>query len=209
MVFSLTQLSKQSGQSHFNVAFFFPSFQDDSRLCSVEALKEYEARISQFPTNKAENRLFCYFIGKHKPVCSSRIARWIKTCLQEAGIDVTILQAHSTQAAKAALSGLTVEEIMSAVDWSSKGTFIINLLIQQHLVQQFWQPMNGLQNRMLIWRPSLPKYNFRMAQVMQWPPAICNYMRKVKSKYQHVPPIYSCIPFALTGFYIRTCDICC
>ena len=28
--------------------------------------------------------------------------------------------------------------------------------------------------------------NFRMAQVMQWPPAIRNYMRKVRLKYQHV-----------------------
>ena len=43
-----------------------------------------------------------------------------------------------------------------------------------------------------------------MAQVMQWPPAIRNYMRKVRSKYQHVPPLFiSCIPFALTGFYIH------
>ena len=25
-----------------------------------------------------------------------------------------------------------------------------------------------------------------MAQVMQWPPAIRNYMRKVRLKYQHV-----------------------
>ena len=29
-------------------------------------------------------------------------------------------------------------------------------------------------------------FNFRMAQVMQWPPAIRNYMRKVRLKYQHV-----------------------
>ena len=97
-----------------------------SRLCPVEALKEYEARTSQFRTDKADNCLFCSFIGKHKPVCSSTIARWIKTYLQEAGIDVTIFQAHSTRAAsstKAALSGLTVEEIISAADWSSKGTF--------------------------------------------------------------------------------------
>ena len=142
-------------------------------------------------------------------MCSSTIARWIKTCLQEAGIDVTIFQAHSTWAAsstKAALSGLTVEEIMSAADWSSKGTFQKFYYKPSHsaaliLVQQFWRPMNRLQNHMLIWRPSLPKYNFRMAQVMQWPPAIRNYMRKVRSKYQHVPPIYFLyFPFALIGF---------
>ena len=50
-----------------------------------------------------------------------------------------------------------------------------------------WQPV--LQSHMLIWKPSLPKYNFQMAQVMQWPPAIRNYMRKVRLKYQHVRPI--------------------
>ena len=53
VAFNPTQLSKQSRPSHFNVAFFFPSFQDDSRLCPVEALKEYEARTSQFRTDKA------------------------------------------------------------------------------------------------------------------------------------------------------------
>ena len=62
VVFNPTQLSKQSRPSRFNVAFF-PSFQDDSRLCPVEALKEYEARTSQFRTDKADNRLFQSFIG--------------------------------------------------------------------------------------------------------------------------------------------------
>ena len=55
VVFNPTQLSKQSWPSHFNVAFFLPSFQDDSRLCPVEALKEHEARTSQFRTDKADN----------------------------------------------------------------------------------------------------------------------------------------------------------
>ena len=35
--------------------------------------------------------------------------------------------------------------------------------------------MGMLQNHMLIRRPSILKYNFRIAQVMQWPPAIRNY----------------------------------
>ena len=36
-------------------------------------------------------------------------------------------------------------------------------------------------------------YNFRMAQVMQWPPAIRNYMRKVRLKYQHVNAAVKCM----------------
>ena len=85
----------------------------------------------------------------------------VKKYLQKAGIDVTVFQAHSAQAAssiKAALSGVTVEEILSTADWSSKGTI-------QKLVAD-----EQASNHMLIWRPSLPKYNFQIVQVMQWPP---------------------------------------
>ena len=57
---------------------------------------------------------------------------------------------------------------------------------------------------MLIWKPSLPKYNFRMAQVMQWPPAIHNYTRMARLKYQHVPPSlpirFSCIQYIVFIF---------
>ena len=33
----------------------------------------------------------------------------------------------------------------------------------------------------LIWRPSLLKYNYRMAQPTEWVPAILDYMKKVRS----------------------------
>lgn len=41
--------------------------------------------------------------------------------------------------------------------------------------------------RMLIWKPSLSKYIFLKAQVVQWPSVIM-YIRKVWLKYQHVCP---------------------
>ena len=40
--------------------------------------------------------------------------------------------------------------------------------------------------------------NFQTAQVMQWPPAICNYMRKVRLKYQHVIAIFQLTDSSLT-----------
>ena len=58
------------------------------------------------------NRLFRSFIGKHGPVTSSTIARWMKSCLQKAGVDAFKFKAHSTRTAaatKVAMSGLTVE----------------------------------------------------------------------------------------------------
>ena len=108
------------------LVFFFPSFEEDKRLCPVETLKVYEQRTALFRDSSGENRVFRSFIGKHGPVTSSTIARWLKTCLQKAGIDTTKFKAHSTRAAaatKAAMSGLTMDEIMKAADWSSKGVF--------------------------------------------------------------------------------------
>jgi len=85
-----------------------------------------------------ENRLFRSFIGKHGPVTSSTIARWIKTCMQKAGVDTTKFKAHSTRAAattKAAMSGLTLDEIMKAADWSSEGVFQKFYYRPQHSVK--------------------------------------------------------------------------
>ena len=92
----------------------------------MEALKAYEAKTKDFHKDTNDSCLFRSFIGEHKPVCSSTTARWLKSCLQKAGVDTSVFQSHSTRAAsatKAALSGLTVEEIMAAADWLSAGTF--------------------------------------------------------------------------------------
>ena len=73
-------------------------------------------------------RLPCFlsWIGKHLPVSSSSIARWLKTCLSESGIDTSIFKAHSVRSAsssKAAASGITTADILQAADWSSESTF--------------------------------------------------------------------------------------
>ena len=57
---------------------------------------------------------------------SSTITTWIKTCLQEAGIDTGVFKAHSVQDAassKAAWSGVTISDILRAADWSSETSF--------------------------------------------------------------------------------------
>ena len=44
-----------------------------------------------------------------------------------------------------------------------------------------------------------------MAQVMQWPPAIRNYMRKVRSKYQHVIGYFSNTDSKILKYKYMTC----
>lgn len=127
VVFKPTHLSKQSRPAHHSVEFFFPKFKDDDRLCPVETLKAYEQRTERFRKEGMDKtRVFLSFIGKHNPVSSSTIARWLKSCLQKAGVDTTIFKAHSTRAAsvtRAAMAGVTVEDILQAADWSGRGVF--------------------------------------------------------------------------------------
>ena len=157
-------------------------------------LREYENRMASFRSGSGFSRLFLSLVGKHNPVTSSTIARWLKTCLKNAGIVTAIFQAHSVRgasASKAALSGVTVADIFTTADWSSEGTFqwfIIDLKPIPALgLGELFCHRTKLQTNMLILRPSLPKCNTRMAQGMQWPHVIRNYMRKVKLRYQHVP----------------------
>ena len=94
----------------------------------MKTLREYEQRTEKFRKSQvaANNRLFLFLVGKHSPVCSSTIARWLKSCLHQAGVDTSIFKAHSTRAAsstKAAMTGMTVEEVVQAADWSGKGVF--------------------------------------------------------------------------------------
>ena len=57
---------------------------------------------------------------------ASSIARWLKTCSSETGIDTSIFKVHSVRSfssSKAAASGITTADILQAADWSSESTF--------------------------------------------------------------------------------------
>jgi len=51
-------------------------------ICPVTTLQAYEARTKEFRANN-KYLLFLSWIGKHDPVSSSTIARWLETCLTE------------------------------------------------------------------------------------------------------------------------------
>ena len=47
----------------------------------------------------SRSRLFLSWIGQHTPVPSSTIARWLKSLMVEAGIDILIFKEHSVRGA--------------------------------------------------------------------------------------------------------------
>ena len=54
---------------------------------------------------------------------SPTIARWLKIVIEAAGIDTSILKAHSVSTSTAATQGVTTEDILSAADWSTESSF--------------------------------------------------------------------------------------
>ena len=128
VIFKPLHLSKQSSFTS-NGGFLFPQFTQDPGLCPVQAPKAYESRTAAFRNldeNTTQSKLFLSWIGKHAPVTSSTIVRWLRTCLLEAGIDTSMFKAHSVRGAScstAVWSGVTIGDILKAADWSSEGTF--------------------------------------------------------------------------------------
>ncbi len=66
------------------------------------------------------------FIKPHRAVTSRSIARWLKTTLEEAGVDTSILGAHSTHGASvsaALTAGISTGDILKAANWRSESVF--------------------------------------------------------------------------------------
>ena len=76
----------------------------------------------QFPSPKTT--LFLSWIGQHNPVTFSTIARWLKSTMSEAGIDIVgIFKSHSVHGAtcsKTAGAGVTTKQILETADWFSE-----------------------------------------------------------------------------------------
>ena len=124
VVFIPTGLAKQSRQGKPVATFFYPSFPSDSLVCPVTTLKAYEECTANVRGTETES--FLVIIKPNKAVASSTIARWLKSLLQAAGIDISIFSAHSVHGASsttAANMGITTNDILKAADWSSESVF--------------------------------------------------------------------------------------
>ena len=67
---------------------FFPSFPGNEGLCPVASLRLYLKCTESLRGGKT--KLFLSFIKPHRAVTSSSIARWLRTVLEQAGIDTSM-----------------------------------------------------------------------------------------------------------------------
>ena len=120
-------LAKQSRAGRPRAEFFFPAF-ESRELCPKATLQVYECRTESFwaQEDTAKTRLFLAVVKPHKPISSSTLVRWLKSLLNNAGIDTAIFKAHLVRGAvvsAAANTGVTTSDILKAADWSSESVF--------------------------------------------------------------------------------------
>ena len=101
----------------------FPAFEENSRLCPVNTLKQYEQiTASVRGAGSASHQLFVSIRIPHNPVTSATIARWLKTLLSEAGVDTEMFNAHSTRAAASSTAksaGASIADVLKMAGWST------------------------------------------------------------------------------------------
>ena len=93
-----------------------------TRTFVLSSLKQYVNRTARL---RKDQHLLVSFTSPHSAVGSQTVSRWIRTVLSNAGIDAQYT-GHSTRAAAtsmAADSGVPLEDIIAAADWSSATTF--------------------------------------------------------------------------------------
>ena len=104
---------------------FYPSFPDHPFLCVVRCLQTYESQTSAL-RSAGSSQLLLSYVKPHFPVSPASLARWVRTAMDMAGIDVTLFGAHSTRGAmatKVLVSGGSLYDLLRAADWSSETTF--------------------------------------------------------------------------------------
>ena len=125
--FHLDELTKGWKIGDPPIVVAFSQYDQEPKLDVIRCLRVYLERTTPLRKPGAEgDRLLISFRQPHGALASSSVARWIKTQLQESGIDVNKYQAHSTRSAatsKAKTQGLQTSQILARANWTRAQTF--------------------------------------------------------------------------------------
>ena len=122
--FRIGDLVKTSRPGNHVAEICFPAYPPDRRLCVVTVLNEYLERTRDI--RQGQTSLLISYRKPHKRVSKDTIARWIKTVLLNAGIDMSIFTPHSTRVAAssaASKASVPLHTILKTAGWSRESTF--------------------------------------------------------------------------------------
>ena len=128
VVFVMSILGKKRTAGAPPKQVMFRAFPDDSHLCVVQCLKQYEGVTQQYRTKEPSRPqpLFLSYVSLHNPITSQRLSHWLREVLGKAGVDTSVFKAHSVRGASstaASEKGVAIEDVLRTADWSTDSTF--------------------------------------------------------------------------------------
>ena len=124
--------AKTDRPKHRMPQFTLRSFKD-KRLCPVAHLKEYFLRTASRRSASAK-QIFISNSKEGKDVSAKTIGSWIRSTLRCAGLSTSPGAVRSASASAAFYSGVPVDKIMRAGDWSNVGTVFRHYIQSEVLV---------------------------------------------------------------------------
>ena len=124
ITFTFSDHLKQNTPGRSPYTLRLPAYPPDRRLCIVTYLKQYIQRTSA--VRGSERYLLISYRKPCGRVSSQTISRWIKTCMKEAGIDISVYKAHSTRAAATSAANkmdVPLPHIIAQAGWANEKTF--------------------------------------------------------------------------------------
>ena len=122
--FHVDDLLKQSRPGSIGTTIRLKAFPGDKRLCVVRYLKKY-IHLTE-PIRGTERYLLITSQKPHRRATKSTISRWIRTVMNNAGINTDLYKSHSTRAAttsQAKVKHLPIKDILAQAGWASEQTF--------------------------------------------------------------------------------------
>ena len=115
---------KQSRPGYKTPSLQLKAYPADPGLCVVTHLREYLVRTQEL--RGSESKLLISYVRPHHAVSKDTIARWVRTVMMGAGLDVAIFKPHSTRSAatsKAKRACVPLTDILKHAGWSNHRTF--------------------------------------------------------------------------------------
>ena len=106
----------------------YHDFPHDVALCPVATLDAYLDARAQLGNAALRDEFFLCYRKPHGPATNDNLARWVKMVLHSSGVNLDTFRAHSCRSAstsKAAATGVPLEKILMAGQWSTSFTFVV------------------------------------------------------------------------------------
>ena len=124
--FNIQGLSKHSRAAKRDLPITYHAFPHDVALCPVATLDVYLDARAQLGNAALRDEFFPYYRKPHGPATNDTLARWVKMVLHSSGVNLDTFTLHSCRPAstsKAAATGVPLEKILVAGQWSTSSTF--------------------------------------------------------------------------------------